>query len=200
MLASDSHMAVDSHHLGGLLNKVSIGQPHQVHHPSWAERPSPAPLQLGSTSHDPFRFQHSATSSANASYRHDTATTGRVFPPPLEQRSYTILKEVGDGSFGTVWLADWHSPLHLPTGTSVPGPSSRPEYKGKRLVAIKRMKKAFEGGWSEAMKLKELKASRALSGSNWRLGSGWLTEPSLRCVRLAVAPTNPDAPQHYPPL
>lgn len=37
-------------------------------------------------------------------------------PPPtlnpvLVNRSYTILKEVGDGSFGTVWLADWHSPL-----------------------------------------------------------------------------------------
>jgi hypothetical protein len=37
-----------------------------------------------------------------------------VQPAPLPNvgtRSYTILKEVGDGSFGTVWLADWHSPL-----------------------------------------------------------------------------------------
>ena len=31
--------------------------------------------------------------------------------PNVAPRSYTILKEVGDGSFGTVWLADWHSPL-----------------------------------------------------------------------------------------
>lgn len=81
----------------------------------------------------------------------------RDFPPPLGPRAYTILKEVGDGSFGTVWLADWHSPLQLPPGTLPPGPSSRPEYKGKKLVAIKRMKKAFEGGWDECTKLKELK-------------------------------------------
>lgn len=31
--------------------------------------------------------------------------------PAVGARSYTVLKEVGDGSFGTVWLADWHSPL-----------------------------------------------------------------------------------------
>ncbi len=159
MLASDSPMAVDSTNLGGLLNKVSIGH----HQPSWSDRPSPAPLQLASTSHDPFRQpqSHSIQSSANSSYSHpdQAGLGGRVFPPPLEPRQYTILKEVGDGSFGTVWLADWHSPLQLPTGTTPPGPSSRPEYKGKRLVAIKRMKKAFEGGWNEAMKLKELKVS-----------------------------------------
>lgn len=86
----------------------------------------------------------------------------RAFPPPLAPRSYTILKEVGDGSFGTVWLADWHSDLQLPSGTLPPGPSSRPEYKGKKLVAIKRMKKAFEGGWEECMQLKELKVSSCL--------------------------------------
>lgn len=88
-----------------------------------------------------------------------TISGSREFPPPLSPRSYTILKEVGDGSFGTVWLADWHSSLVLPPGTLPPGPSSRPEYKGKKLVAIKRMKKAFEGGWDECMKLKELKVS-----------------------------------------
>jgi hypothetical protein len=79
------------------------------------------------------------------------------FPPPLAPRHWTVLKEVGDGSFGTVWLADWHSALNLPPGTQPPGPSSRPEYRGKQLVAIKRMKKAFDGGWEECMKLKELK-------------------------------------------
>lgn len=81
----------------------------------------------------------------------------RQFPPPNSVRSFTVLREVGDGSFGTVWLADWHSELALPPGTTPPGPSNRPEYKGKKLVAIKRMKKAFEGGWDECLKLKELK-------------------------------------------
>jgi hypothetical protein len=80
--------------------------------------------------------------------------------PNVGTRSYTVLKEVGDGSFGTVWLVDWHSPLTLPPGTMPPGPSSRPEYKGKRLVALKKMKKAFDGGWDEAMQLKELKVRR----------------------------------------
>ncbi|KAL8287256.1 hypothetical protein RQP46_003708 [Phenoliferia psychrophenolica] len=86
----------------------------------------------------------------------------REFPPPLDPRQYTVLREVGDGSFGTVWLADWHSPLQLPPGTLPPGPSSRAEYKGKQLVAVKRMKKAFDGGWDECMKLKELKSLRQI--------------------------------------
>lgn len=83
----------------------------------------------------------------------------RQFRPPFEPRLYTVLKEVGDGSFGTVWLADWHSELLIPPGTLPPGPSSRPEYRGKQLVAVKRMKKAFEGGWDECMRLKELRVS-----------------------------------------
>jgi hypothetical protein len=99
----------------------------------------------------------SSRKSSLASIPSPTTNQARAFPPPLDPRSYTILKEVGDGSFGTVWLADWHSELQLPPGTLPPGPSSRPEYKGKRLVAIKRMKKAFEGGWEECMRLKELK-------------------------------------------
>ncbi|KNZ59118.1 uncharacterized protein VP01_17g20 [Puccinia sorghi] len=82
--------------------------------------------------------------------------------PDVGTRDYTILKEVGDGSFGTVWLADWHSPLNLPPGTQPPGPSSRPEYKGKQLVAVKKMKKTFDGGWEECMKLKELKSLRTI--------------------------------------
>ncbi|KAI9608582.1 hypothetical protein H4Q26_004765 [Puccinia striiformis f. sp. tritici PST-130] len=82
--------------------------------------------------------------------------------PDVGTRDYTILKEVGDGSFGTVWLADWHSPLTLPPGTQPPGPSSRAEYKGKQLVAVKKMKKTFDGGWEECMKLKELKSLRTI--------------------------------------
>ena len=33
---------------------------------------------------------------------------------------------------------------------------SRPEYANMRLVAVKRMKKKWEGGWDECKKLKEL--------------------------------------------
>jgi hypothetical protein len=32
----------------------------------------------------------------------------------------------------------------------------RPEYAGRQLVAVKRMKKKWEGGWDECKKLKEL--------------------------------------------
>jgi hypothetical protein len=34
--------------------------------------------------------------------------------------------------------------------------AARPEYAGKTLVAVKRMKKRWEGGWDECSKLKEL--------------------------------------------
>jgi male germ cell-associated kinase len=65
---------------------------------------------------------------------------------------------VGDGSFGTVWLVDWQGPL--PPNTQVSAmqrnASSRPEYAGRRLVAVKRMKKRWAGGWDECRKLKEL--------------------------------------------
>jgi hypothetical protein len=33
---------------------------------------------------------------------------------------------------------------------------ARPEYADMRLVAVKRMKKKWEGGWDECLKLKEL--------------------------------------------
>lgn len=110
----------------------------------------------------------------------------RAFPPPLEPRSYTILKEVGDGSFGTVWLADWHSPLQLPPGTAPPGPSSRPEYKGKKLVAVKRMKKAFEGGWEECLKLKELRVSGATQffSAGKSLAADFYLSSCSRCNRF----------------
>lgn len=74
-------------------------------------------------------------------------------------RDFTVIKDVGDGSFGTVCLADWKSPL--PSGTvlsPMQHPTTRPEYVGKRLVAIKKMKKPFPN-WAECMKLKELKVS-----------------------------------------
>ena len=73
-------------------------------------------------------------------------------------RSYTPLKLVGDGSFGTVWLCDWHGtlPPNTPLSAMQCGRGARPEYAGKRLVAVKRMKKQWEGGWDECKKLKEL--------------------------------------------
>ncbi|KAG8678850.1 hypothetical protein FRC09_019475 [Ceratobasidium sp. 395] len=76
------------------------------------------------------------------------------------QRSWTTLKNVGDGSFGTVWLCDWHSPL--PPGTPLSpmqcSPRVRPDWVGKRLVALKRMKRQWEGGWDECRTLKEIEA------------------------------------------
>ncbi|EPQ60631.1 protein kinase, partial [Gloeophyllum trabeum ATCC 11539] len=79
-------------------------------------------------------------------------------------RSYTPLKVVGDGSFGTVWLCDWHGPLppNTPLSAMQCGAGARPEWTGKRLVAVKRMKKKWEGGWEECRKLKELESLRAI--------------------------------------
>jgi hypothetical protein len=36
------------------------------------------------------------------------------------------------------------------------GAGARPDWAGMRLVAVKRMKKKWEGGWDECQKLKEL--------------------------------------------
>lgn len=44
------------------------------------------------------------------------------------------------------------------------GAGARPEWAGKRLVAVKRMKKKWEGGWDECQKLKEIEV-RAISVS-----------------------------------
>ncbi|KAJ3750424.1 kinase-like domain-containing protein [Lentinula detonsa] len=79
-------------------------------------------------------------------------------------RSYTPLKVLGDGSFGTVWLCDWHGtlPPNTPLSPMQCGAGARPEWAGKRLVAVKRMKKRWEGGWDECQQLKELEASTSL--------------------------------------
>ncbi|KAF8807399.1 Pkinase-domain-containing protein [Phlegmacium glaucopus] len=79
-------------------------------------------------------------------------------------RSYTRLKVLGDGSFGTVWLCDWHGilPPNTPLSPMQRGAGARPEWAGKRLVAVKRMKKKWEGGWDECQKLKELESLRAI--------------------------------------
>ncbi|KAK7694672.1 hypothetical protein QCA50_001860 [Cerrena zonata] len=79
-------------------------------------------------------------------------------------RSYTPLKVVGDGSFGTVWLCDWHGtlPPNTPLSAMQCSAGARPEYANRRLVAVKRMKKRWEGGWDECKRLKELESLRAI--------------------------------------
>lgn len=87
---------------------------------------------------------------------------GRVgVEQPMGERSYTEIKCLGDGSFGTVWLCDWHSPVKSETLLSAMqcGAGARPEWAGKRLVALKKMKRVWEGGWKQAMTLGELKVS-----------------------------------------
>jgi hypothetical protein len=73
-------------------------------------------------------------------------------------RSYTPLKVLGDGSFGTVWLCDWHGtlPPNTPLSPMQCGAGAKPEWADKRLVAVKRMKRKWEGGWDECKKLNEL--------------------------------------------
>lgn len=79
-------------------------------------------------------------------------------------RSWTPLKVVGDGSFGTVWLCDWHGtlPPSTPLSPMQCGAGARPEWTGKKLVAVKRMKKKWEGGWEECRRLKELESLHAI--------------------------------------
>ncbi|KAJ7225522.1 kinase-like domain-containing protein [Mycena pura] len=79
-------------------------------------------------------------------------------------RSYTELKSLGDGSFGTVWLCDWHGtlPPNTPLSAMQCGAGAKPEWAGKRLVAVKRMRKKWEGGWDECQRLKELESLRAI--------------------------------------
>jgi hypothetical protein len=82
-------------------------------------------------------------------------------PLTVSERSYTFVKAVGDGSFGQVWLCDWHSPLppHVRVARMQQGHGARAEWQGKRLVAIKRMKKRWDGGWDECKKHPELEVS-----------------------------------------
>ncbi|KAJ7125587.1 kinase-like domain-containing protein [Mycena crocata] len=79
-------------------------------------------------------------------------------------RSYTELKSLGDGSFGTVWLCDWHGtlPPNTPLSPMQCGAGAKPEWAGKRLVAVKRMRKKWEGGWDECQRLNELQSLRAI--------------------------------------
>ncbi len=79
-------------------------------------------------------------------------------------RDYEVLRSMGDGSFGTVVLADWKSPL--PDGTEISAmqdDKTRPEWRNKNLVAIKKMKKQYRN-WAECLTLKELKVREHTGG------------------------------------
>ncbi|KIR38780.1 CMGC/RCK protein kinase [Cryptococcus deuterogattii 99/473] len=95
----------------------------------------------------------------------DVEGDGRVgVEDPRADRVYTELKCLGDGSFGTVWLCDWHSPVKPDVLLSAMqcGAGARPEWSGKRLVALKRMKRVWEGGWTQAKSLGELVSLRKI--------------------------------------
>jgi serine/threonine protein kinase len=68
------------------------------------------------------------------------------------------IKAFGDGSFGMVWLCDWHGalPANRPTSKMQAVVGSRPEYANMQLVAVKHMKRKWEG-WDECRRVKELK-------------------------------------------
>lgn len=75
-------------------------------------------------------------------------------------RSFSIIKNLGEGSFGSVFLCDWHSklPHDAPPPSTTHGPSP-----GTHLVAVKKLKRKLEQGWDACKSLKELKALCALS-------------------------------------
>lgn len=74
------------------------------------------------------------------------------------ERQFTPIKRLGSGTFGSVFVADWHSAL--PNGALVPAMQhsyARPAYVGKRIVAIKRMKRTYTT-WEDCLSLNELHA------------------------------------------
>ncbi|WFC99674.1 non-specific serine/threonine protein kinase [Malassezia yamatoensis] len=90
--------------------------------------------------------------------RLNSLLTGRLAEQSHFPRDFTIIKSLGVGSFGTVYVADWHSAL--PSGAIVPAmqhSQTRPEYVNKRLVAIKKMKKPFIH-WEDCIQLNELRS------------------------------------------
>lgn len=96
---------------------------------------------------------------------------------------------VGDGSFGTVWLCDWHGtlPPNTPLSAMQCGAGAKREYAGKRLVAVKRMKKKWEGGWDECKKLKELEVRHQFSCLD-RAPERVSPLPDSPCVRYHTTP------------
>lgn len=105
---------------------------------------------------------------ARSSMSLPSSTPSPKTSPTGSHRSYTPIKTLGDGSFGTVLLCDWHGtlPPNTPLSPMQCGGGARPEWAGKRLVAVKRMKKKWEGGWDECKRLKELEVRFHSSSSS----------------------------------
>ncbi|OCF37645.1 CMGC/RCK protein kinase [Kwoniella heveanensis BCC8398] len=129
--------------------------------PSSRRRQSPSPSSMAS----PIQLDGSSSMQARGSRGgllagdHEEYDDSRIgVEDPCSERRYTELKCLGDGSFGTVWLCDWHSPVKSDVLLSAMqcGAGARPEWAGKRLVALKRMKRVWEGGWKQAKTLGEL--------------------------------------------
>ena len=58
-------------------------------------------------------------------------------------------------------LCDWHIPLppDVPLSAMQSNAAVRPQWAGKELVAVKCMKRVFEGGWIECKAIMELQVS-----------------------------------------
>src|SRR6266568_4307420 len=130
--------------------------------PQASEHRSPRRLSLSLAS-PACQYRTIASSSeahkAVCSTTHVQLRTPNPHLPLGSTRSYTPLKVLGDGSFGTVWLCDWHGtlPPNTPLSPMQCGAGARPDWAGMRLVAVKRMKKQWEGGWDECQKNSELR-------------------------------------------
>ncbi|KAF3795961.1 Cyclin-dependent kinase F-4 [Nymphaea thermarum] len=85
-----------------------------------------------------------AECTANELLAHTNSAVGWVVHQ-ADCLGYTLIKEVGDGTFGTVWRA-----IHRPTG---------------KIVAVKKMKKKYYS-WEECMNLREVKSLRKMNHPN----------------------------------
>ncbi|PKI83928.1 centractin- actin- protein of the dynactin complex [Malassezia vespertilionis] len=83
---------------------------------------------------------------------------GAKLAPYAQQRDFSILRVQGSGSFGSVYIADWRSPLPSDARVSaMQHGGTRAGYVGKHIVAIKRIRKQFDD-WNDCLKLNELRA------------------------------------------
>jgi hypothetical protein len=103
-------------------------------------------------------------------------------------RSFSIIETLGSGSFGSVFLCDWHS--NLPHSAPPPSPTHIPDVArpGTHLVAVKKLKRRLEHGWDACHSLKELKVQ-------------CISQPPKRALKPTTGTTCiTPAPMHHPPL
>ncbi|KAF5370229.1 hypothetical protein D9615_010086 [Tricholomella constricta] len=160
MYATSSHVH-NGHNLSPYDNNYTNGHPIPQHSPNHHNPPPPPPPSQRSASSVP-KEPIVVVGIPSVSIQNNHLVVGTS--QSSSTRSYSPLKVLGDGSFGTVWLCDWHGtlPPNTPLSPMQCGAGARPEWAGKRLVAVKRMKKRWEGGWDECQKLKELESLRAI--------------------------------------